>query len=145
MPTFDKLWGITDCSLVYTSEEKAKAMSEWIKTRLKFWTEEQKAQKYRVYEVYPDCFIGKIQRGYDTWIVKMARDGTVIKCERTEILPTRFGFSTTKIVDDFPKGKYLWFTCLALDEKEAAALCDKARIKTLLDDAWFTKDIGGLT
>lgn len=147
-----KLWGITETHLVYTTEEDAKIMAEWLRKK----NQGLANLKFNVYEVFPDCFLSKIKNGYDTWKVIMLRDGTVKECVKVNrIIPGRFGFNRGSIqtieynikqgataphnASAYEEVRGIIYTCLAKDKEEAIALCEKYRIKTLIDDIWQGK------
>lgn len=140
-----KLWGITETYLVYTTEEDAKTMAEWLTKKVPHL-----AKGFKVHEIFPDCFINKIKNGYDTWKVVMERDGTVNECKQTNgIIPSRFGFNKGSIqvisynhslpANTYTEHRAIIYTALAKDKEEAIALCEKYRIKTLIDDIWQGK------
>ena len=149
-----KLWGVIGTSQVFTTEENAKTYSTFMKKGMvpnRLVTPEN---QYNVHEIFPDCFVNKIKKGYETFRVGMTREGKVLHCTKNYVQPTRFGFTSGRIVPsrfstqlnyavnkpEGTDGKMIAFTCLAADEREAVSLCDAYRIKTLIDDIWFKKE-----
>jgi hypothetical protein len=147
-----RLWGLTGCPSVFTSEESASILAEFLhRTGSKVH-----GLKFKVYEIFPDCYAEKIKKGYTTFSLVMDRAGKVLKISKdVYVVPTRFGFNSGRIMKtsslilhptnpnknrEYEMFKAVHYTCLAKDEEEATHLCDKYRIKTLLDDIWFKKE-----
>lgn len=126
------LWGITRCYQVFRKKENADYFCKYLNE--KFYRTGN--HQLKVYEIFTDCYVDKLKRGWKTFAVIMERDGTLISCKEQVIFPTVYGFKSGRI-NVFGNKKTISYTCLAKDEDHAEYLCNEYRIKTFLDDIWF--------